>query len=242
MRWIAIAASLVLGGCASLPFGGPPTYLPVPGAEQVVKPNSDTGGYALQSVAANSAVRVEQVMGDNLEEHGALFSVAVLNRGDAPVAFGPEYVKATVKGEPRKVIDLAQLTELEQGAKDKGSALGNLTQGAAAIGGVVATLFTGLTGGANLSQAQIQAAGSSIGGGVASGFEAGDKIKSAHHDASDARVELYRSIALQRETIAAQSTGGGYIIVETDLTSGFRDFVLSVTVGGEDHVFKYAPK
>ena len=61
--------------------------------------------------AADSVVRVQQMVGDNLEEHGALFKVIVLNAGHSAVPFGLGSIGALSGKTPVAVIDRNKVAE-----------------------------------------------------------------------------------------------------------------------------------
>jgi len=98
LRTLCVSALFFVGGCSSMPLGGPPTLVPQPSAGQDVKENPASGGQGLQSIGQSSIVRVQQMFGDNLEEHGALFEVVVVNLDNRSVSFGLEDIGVETKG------------------------------------------------------------------------------------------------------------------------------------------------
>jgi hypothetical protein len=240
LRTLCASGLFLVAGCSSMPLGGPPTLVPQPSAGQDVKENPASGGQALQSIGQSSIVRVQQMFGDNLEEHGALFEVVVVNLDNRSVSFGLEDIGVETKGQPGSIVSRTRLMELEEGKKSTGDTLGSLVSAGAMLGGIMATVVTGVSG-QNLSQDQIQSASQSIAGGMTATFEASSKIKESHSTASDARMELFDLLTLQRNQIEPGATAGGYFVMETKAFN-FNDTLVRVRVGADEHLFKFKPK
>lgn len=241
LRPLILTAALLAAGCGSTPFSGPSTFIPHPLPGHEVRENRHAGGFAVQSSQARSMVRLQQVMGDNLEEHGALFKLVVLNTGAEGLSFGVEDLSATRGGKALAIVDRSRLTELEKGKKASGERTGSLMQAGAVVGGLLATVATAMTGQGNLSQSQMQSASQSIGTGMAGSVEAAGKAKEGSHVASDARVELYDLVALQRGFIQPGAAAGGYFVLESKGYSGDETLV-KVRLGADEHQFRFKQK
>lgn len=241
IRIALVLLVLAASGCAAMPFGGPPTFVPQAAPGQDVKENPYAGGVALQSVGTHSMARLQQVLGDNLEEHGALFKVVVLNTGAEALSFGEEDVEVVTAGKPGALISRSRLVELENEKKASGESFGSLLKVGAVVGGIVATVATGLSGDGQLSQSQMEGASQSIAGGMVSSMEAGNKAQEASTVASDARLELYDLIALQRQMLEPGQSSGGYFIVQAP---GFTtsETEIALRLGQDRHVFRFKPK
>ena len=109
LRVLSVVVVALASGCGSMPFSGPATYVPQPAAGQEVIENPHAGGFSLQSRHPSSVVRVQQMVGDNLEEHGALFKVIVLNTGPSAVPFGLGSIGAQSGKTPVAVIDRSKV-------------------------------------------------------------------------------------------------------------------------------------
>jgi hypothetical protein len=239
-----LAASLLslLAACAAGPMGagGPPTFVPQISSGQEVRENRAAGGYALQSAQTRSVVRVQQMFGDNLEEHGALFQVVVLNLGPGALDFGPDDIKVEIAGEPGMMITRDRLSELEGKKKASASSTGNMVTAGAVASGIFASMVAGAAGGrAGLNAQQLDGAAQSISGGVQTSLEASQKLKEAQGIASDARVELFDLISVPAGKIAVGGTTGGYFVV--DLKAKAETLIL-VNCGGDQHAFRFQPK
>lgn len=241
IRLLIAVSALITAGCGSMPFSGPPTYEPQISAGQEVRENRHAGGFALQSTQARSMARLQQVLGDNLEEHGALFKLVVVNTGSEGLTFGIEDVTAKRGGKPVAVVDHSRLAELERDKKAAGEKTGTLMQAGAVVGGVFATVVTAVSGQGNLSQSQMEGASQSIAGGMAGSMEAAGKAKEATSVASDARLELFDLVVLQRGFVAPGSAAGGYFILESKGYSTDETLVL-VRIGADEHQFRFKQK
>ncbi len=244
IRRIAAASLLcLLAACAAGPMGGaggPPTFVPQVSSGQEVRQNSLNGGFLLQSKQDRSVVRLQQMFGDNLEEHGALFQVVVLNLGPGALSFGPDDIKVEVAGQPGALVSRDRLLELEGKKKASRESAAKMATGAAVVGGLLASMVAGAAGSqAGLNQQQMDSAAQSIGGGVSSSLEASQKLKEAHSIAADARIELYDLISIPASNIAAGQTAGGHFVVET---RGKQETLILVNCGGDQHAFRFQPK
>jgi len=236
------ALSSLLAACAAGPMGagGPPTFVPQVSSGQEVRENRLNGGFAVQSKQDRSVVRLQQMFGDNLEEHGALFQVVVLNLGPGALSFGPDDIKVELAGQPGALISRDRLLELEGKKKASSETTGKMMTGAAVATGLFASMIAGAAGNqAGLNPQALDSAAQSIGGGVSSSIEASQKLKEAHSIASDARVELFDLISIPAANIAPGQTTGGHFVVET---KGKQETLILVNCGGDQHAFRFQPK
>ena len=241
LRILSVVVVVLASGCAGMPFSGPPTYVPQPAAGQDVVENPHAGGYSLQSRHPSSVARLQQMVGDNLEEHGALFKVIVLNTGPQPVPFGLGSISAQSGKTPVAVIDHAKVRELEDAKKSSGDAMGSLMNAGAVLGGILSAAVAGYTGGPNMSQAQMEATSQSIAGGMVGSMEASSKAKEGATIASDARLELFSLVALQDRMLQPGEVWGGYFIIESKrLTT--EETLIDVRMGADSHQFRFKPK
>lgn len=240
-RILAVTVVALASGCGSMPFSGPPTYVPQPAAGQDVVENPHAGGYSLQSRHPGSVVRVQQMVGDNLEEHGALFKVIVLSTGPEPLPFGLGSISAHSGRTPVAVIDHAKVRELEEEKKSSGDAMGSLMNAGAVLGGILSAAVTGYNGGPNMSHSQMEAASQSIAGGMVSSMEASNKATEGARIASDARLELFSLVALQDRMLQPGDVWGGYFIVESKRFTT-EETTIEVRMGADTHQFRFKPK
>jgi|SRR6185503_4167602 len=237
---LPLLAACATGGGSLGGAGGPPTFVPQVASGQEVRQNSLNGGFLLQSKQDRSVVRLQQMFGDNLEEHGALFQVVVLNLGPDAFSFGPDDIKVEINGQPGALVSRERLLELEGKKKASRESTAKVAAGAAVVGGLLASMVAGAAGNqAGLNSQQLDSAAQSIGGGVSTSIEASQKLKEAHSIASDARVELYDLIAIPAGRIAAGATAGGHFVVET---KGKQETLILVNCGGDQHAFRFQPK
>jgi len=240
-RILSVVMVALASGCASMPFSGPATYVPQPQAGQDVVENPHAGGYSLQSSQARSVARVQQMVGDNLEEHGALFKVIVLNTGPQPVPFGLGSISAQSGKTPITVVDHNKVRELEEAKKSSGDAMGSLMNAGAVLGGILSAAVAGVAGGPNMSQAQMESASQSIAGGMVGSMEASSKATEGTRIASDARRELFSLVALQDRMLQPGDVWGGYFIIESKRFTT-EDTMIEVRMGAETHQFRFKPK
>jgi hypothetical protein len=157
------------------------------------------------------------------------------------VPFGLGSISAQSGKTPVAIIDQAKVRELEEEKKSSGDAMGSLMNAGAVLGGILSAAVAGYTGGPNMSHSQMEAASSSIAGGMVSSMEASNKATEGTRIASDARLELFGLVALQDRMLQPGDVWGGYFIIESKRFTT-EETTIDVRVGADSHQFRFKPK